>query len=170
MTTASPAPPWYRTPMVWLLIAFPLLSVVGGFTLLTMAIRSDDGLVVDDYYRRGREINLELKRDRAAAARGIQANVLFSEARDRVRIQLNMPAAQLPAQLHLQLLHATRQGYDRELLLARAPDGSYPAALLGLVPGHYYLQLAADDWRLLGSLRLPDDQRIELSPVHDKAG
>lgn len=156
--------PWFRLPVVWLLIAFPLLSVVAGFTLLAFAITSDDGVVVDDYYRRGKEINRELKRDQAAVTHGVSANLIFGEARDTVRIELRAPASTAPAQLHLQLLHATRQGYDRDLLLARAADGTYQAALLGLAPGHYYVQLAADDWRLLGSLRIPDDGVVRLHP------
>ena len=168
LASTTPEIPWYRTPMVWLLIAFPLMSVIGGFVLLTLAIQSDDGLVVDDYYRRGKEINLELKRDHAATALGVSASIALADARNSVRIDLSLPATRRPDQLHLQLLHATREGYDRDLLLARAPDGSYHAALLGLVPGRYHVQLAADDWRLLGSLRLPGDQQIELRPVSNE--
>lgn len=153
---------WYRVPVVWLLVAFPLLAVASAFILLTLAIKSDDGLVVDDYYRRGKEINLELKRDRAAAARGAVADMMFDKTSNNVQIQLKLSASQLPNQLHMQIMHATLQGNDRELLLARSSDGVYRAALLGLVPGHYYIQLAADDWRLLGSMRLPDDRQVQL--------
>jgi hypothetical protein len=151
--------------MVWLLIALPLAAVVAGFATLWLAVKSDDGLVVDDYYRRGQEINLDLKRDRAAAARGLKAQMLFDSARREARIELNLPVKQLPAQLEMQLLHATRPGHDRQMLLGRAPDGSYRTALLGLSPGRYYVQLAAEDWRLLGSLNVPGDARIEILPV-----
>lgn len=155
---------WYREPMVWLLMLFPLLAVVGGIVMLVMALQSDDGLVVDDYYRRGKEINLELKRDRAATALGVTAQITLNESRNNVRVQLSLPAAQAPVQLQMQLLHATRQGYDRQLLLVRSQDGTYQTGLSGLVPGRYHVQLATDDWRLLGSLHLPHDQQIEIQP------
>lgn len=159
------AAPWYRVPMVWLLIALPLSAVAGGFTTLWLAIRSDDGLVVDDYYRRGIEINRVLDRDRAAAERGISAWLQLDETRRQMRIELNLPATQRPARLRVQWLHATRQGHDRRFTLTPDLDGAYRAPLRGLVPGHYYVQLAAGDWRLLGSLRFPDQALVEIVPV-----
>lgn len=154
--------PWHRVPMVWLLIAFPLLSVVGGFTTLWLAVQSNDGLVVDDYYRRGKEINLELRRDRAAAARGLRAVVLFDKERAQARIELAGSASPRPAQLTVQLLHATRQGYDRRMRLAPGADGAYLAPLHALAPGHYYVEISTEDWRLLGSVRLPEDTSAEM--------
>jgi hypothetical protein len=156
---------WYRVPMVWLLIALPLSAVAGGFTTLWLAIRSNDGLVVDDYYRRGIEINRVLDRDHAAAERGISARLQLDDARRHMRIELNLPATQRPARLRVQWLHATRQGYDRRFTLVPDVHGAYRAPLTGLVPGHYYVQLAADDWRLLGSLRFPDQARVTIVPV-----
>jgi len=89
---------WYRVPAVWLLIALPLTAVAAGFFLLGAAIQSDDGLVVDDYYRRGKEINLDLARDRAAAVHDVKAAVQLDAARGEVRIDLSTtrpPSAQL---------------------------------------------------------------------------
>lgn len=156
---------WYRVPMVWLLIALPLSAVAGGFTTLWLALRSNDGLVVDDYYRRGLEINRDLDRDRAAAVRGITATVHIDDARRFARIELNIPNARLHTPLRVQLLHATRQGFDRHFSVMRAADGAYHVPLKGLAPGHYYVQLAAGDWRLLGSLRMPRDVSVKLAPV-----
>ncbi|HEY8554429.1 MAG TPA: FixH family protein [Burkholderiales bacterium] len=162
--TAPARVPWYRVPVVWLLIAIPLLAVVGGFTTLWLAVVSYDGLVVDDYYRRGKEINRVLDRDRAAAERGLRALVHIDAGRGEARIALAGLAAP-PERLHVQLLHATRAGYDRESLSALDAAGEYRASWPDLAPGHYYLQLAADDWRLLGSLHVPGDERVEIVPA-----
>ena len=70
-----PTRAWYREPLVWLLISFPLTAVIAGFFTLYLAIISKDGLVVDDYYQRGKEINMSLARDRAAARHGLHASV-----------------------------------------------------------------------------------------------
>ena len=166
MNAARPASvAWYRVPFVWLLIALPLAAVLGGFTTLWLALRSDDGLVVDDYYRRGIEINRTLDRDRAAATRGVSAEIRLDDARREARISLTLPKPHLPALLQVQLLHATRQGHDRQVTTALDAKGDYRVSLLGLVPGHYYIELAADDWRLVGSLHFPDDAQLRVVPV-----
>lgn len=157
--------PWYREPFVWLLIAFPMTSVIGGFTTLYLAESSKDGMVVDDYYRKGKEINQLLARDQAAARHGLNARLKLSATDQQVVLRLAAREHQLPGLLTLRWLHATRAGFDRTQELARAADGSYRAGFPELVPGHWYVQLEAQDWRLQGSLRVPDETAIELAPV-----
>ncbi len=165
MNTITTDPRWYRVPFVWLLVMLPLASVVGAFALLWLSIESDDGLVVDDYYRQGREINRELTRDNAAAALALKGQLRFDAARREARIELNLPAARLPNRLEFALLHATRQGYDQRFVLTHNKNGAYRASLTRLVPGHYYIQLAADGWRLVGSVRVPQDADAEILPA-----
>lgn len=153
---------WYREPFVWLLVTFPLLSVIGGITLLTLAIRSDDGLVVDDYYRRGKLINRELKRDSMAAQHRLGADLRL-EAGDRLVLRVTgRPPQGWPATLELKVLHATRAGHDRHLILVRSAQG-YRGHLTSLVPGRWYLELSAPEWRLLGELRRPGDSAAKLT-------
>ena len=66
---------WHRVPFVWLLIAIPLTAVIVGFVGLALAIRSDDGMVEDDYYKQGMTINRMLDRDKAAAAENLTSTV-----------------------------------------------------------------------------------------------
>lgn len=160
--------PWHRVPIVWLAIALPLAAVIGGFVTLWLAIRSDDGLVADDYYQRGKEINRDLTRDRAAAARGLKALLQLNAQGGELRIRFSAERAQtspLPTQLDVQFMHATRAGFDRKMTLARAPDGSYRALLPALAEGRWHVQLAAEDWRMIGSLHLPGDKFIYILPA-----
>ena len=60
--------PWYREPWPWLLMAGPALVVVAGLTTAWIAVTHEDGLVADDYYKRGLAINQELRRDSAAVS------------------------------------------------------------------------------------------------------
>ena len=157
--------PWYREPFVWLLIAFPLTAVIAGFITLGLAISSDDGVVEDDYYLRGKEINRVLARDQAAATRGLQGRVELDDASQQLLIQLTARAqATIPDNVELKFLHATRSGIDRILILARQSDGSYRAPLPELAQGHWNVQLAAQDWRLVGSLYNPGERGIDLRP------
>src|SRR4030066_993108 len=157
---------WYREPLVWLIIFFPLTAVLAGFFTLYLAIISKDGLVVDDYYQKGKEINMSLARDRAAAQHGLRARVHLDAAKQEVVVQLSAAEDQrLPNRLDLRWLHATRAGFDRKQLLIRSPDGSYRNVFPELAPGHWYVQIEAQDWRLQGSLRVPAEARLDLKPA-----
>lgn len=162
----KPATHWYREPFVWMLIAIPLAAVIGGFVTLGLAVSSDDGLVEDDYYRRGKEINRVLARDQAAASRGLHGRVELDDAQHRLLIRLSArESAAIPDNVELKFLHATRAGVDKALILAREPDGTYRAPLPELAQGHWNVQLAAQDWRLVGSLHVPGDRRLDLRPA-----
>jgi hypothetical protein len=56
---------WYREPWPWLLAAGPAVVVVASLVSAWIAIRSDDGLVAEDYYKRGLLINKKLESLRA---------------------------------------------------------------------------------------------------------
>jgi uncharacterized protein len=70
--------------MVWFIIAIPLTSVFTGFTMLYLAESTKDGMVVDDYYRKGKEINMLLARDQAAARYGLRGELRLDGAGQRV--------------------------------------------------------------------------------------
>ncbi|WP_431276679.1 FixH family protein [Variovorax ureilyticus] len=52
--------PWWRFPLLWMVLAGPAVVVVASFVTLWLAIRSPDPVVAEDYYRRGIEINKTL--------------------------------------------------------------------------------------------------------------
>lgn len=157
--------PWYREPLVWLLIAFPLAAVIGGLSTLYIANRTHDGLVVDDYYQKGKEINKSLARDQAAARHGLSARLQLDANHQQVVVHLAGRSSALPGLVTLRWLHATRAGQDRTQELVRAADGSFRTTFPELVPGHWYVHLEAQDWRLQGSLRVPTETRLALTPV-----
>jgi hypothetical protein len=162
MDTERPQP-WYKVPVMWLVIAAPLSAVIGGFATLYLAVTTRDGMVVDDYYRHGKQINQVLALDQAAARRGLSAVLELDSATRGARVVLagDAPA---PGSLELSLVHATRSGFDRQLTLPRAADGSYRGVLPALPPGGWNVQLSADDWRLVGRLSLPGSARVEFTP------
>ena len=164
--TPAAATRWYRVPFVWLLIAIPLTAVIVGFVGLALAIRSDDGMVEDDYYRQGKEINRVLARDQAAAGKGLESRVELDDVHHELHIQLTTQATEkFPENIEIKFLHATRAGLDRSLVIPRRADGTYRAPLPELALGHWNVQLAAQDWRLVGSLFVPGDRQLILRPA-----
>ncbi|MBI1732427.1 MAG: FixH family protein [Gammaproteobacteria bacterium] len=148
--------PWYRQPYLWLLIAFPAISVAAGLATLFIAAKSWDGLVVDDYYRRGMEINSDLDRDRAAAVRGLNAALELEPGAKRFRILLAAQSAQAaPQALRVSFLHRTRNGFDRQVNATLLPASAgatpfiYEAATPDLVRGRWDVLIEAANWRLL---------------------
>lgn len=160
--------PWYQEPFVWLLIAFPAAAVIGGFITLYLAISSNDGLVVDDYYKQGLAINRTLARDQAATRYGLNATVQFNTNNSWLFVTLNATQAdyQLPQQIQLDFFHHTRSGFDHALILKRLSGNTYQGQLPELVVGEWYVQLTADDWRLLDSIVIPlKNHHLEIKPT-----
>ncbi len=58
--------PWYRQFWPWFLIALPGSVVIASLSTLYIANRYSDDLVVDDYYKDGLAINVELGKQRVA--------------------------------------------------------------------------------------------------------
>lgn len=145
---------WFQEPLVWLVVSLPLSAVLAGFWTLWLAVRSADGLVVDDYYRQGLAINRELARDERSLALGLNAEISLSPTRLDLRLRAHDPAT-LPEHLQVQLIHPTRQGLDRKLLLNATAPGIYGSALSALAPGDWHVVIEHADWRLAARITVP---------------
>ena len=157
--------PWYRQPWVWLLIALPLTAVIGGIITIYLAVTTSDGLVVDDYYQHGKTINRVLARDRAAAEYGIEARITLDAVNNRAAVQLVSRDAVLPEALMLAFMHPTTQGHDQQVRLAWTGGDRYSGRFDDLRHGGWYVQLEADDWRLSGHIRVPQEAPVVLTPL-----
>lgn len=169
MTQApAAAKPWYREPWPWLLMAGPAAVVVAGFATLYLAVTSEDGLVVDDYYRRGLAINSTLAREERARTLGLSATLELSPRRDRVQVRL-AGATGRPLPLRLRLVHPTRVGQDQSVTLLYHPVEAYAAALKPVESGtwHVVIEDQAAGWRLAGTLPARHN-RLELRPRQEK--
>lgn len=63
MTTPDlhmPSAPWWRHPIMWMVVGGPAIVVVAALYTAWLAMRSPDPIVEADYYRRGIEINRTL--------------------------------------------------------------------------------------------------------------
>ena len=159
--------PWHRQPLVWLVIAIPASAVLMGVVLIVVSIRSFDGVVEDDYYRRGLEINRDLARDRLASRRGLRAELSFDWEQGVVEAALLQQAGTpdaLPDRLRLSLVHPTRAGRDRTMSLERGDDGRYRGWIARLAPGNWHLRIETEAWRISGRMPVPGTGRVGLSP------
>ena len=63
--TEPQSKPWWKYPLVWLVIGGPLVVVVASIVTMVIAIRSPDPVVEQDYYRKGLNINQTLADEKA---------------------------------------------------------------------------------------------------------
>lgn len=111
--------PWYREPWPWILFGIPLATLVAGIVMYFIALRTNDGLVVGDYYKQGLAINRTLARDDLARAMGLSATVQIT----RTHIVVDLKAhdgVRLPEQILFSLAHATQPQLDMRVMLQGA--------------------------------------------------
>lgn len=150
--------------MVWMLISIPLASVIMGIVMITLAVSSNDGLVVDDYYKKGLEINRTLERDARAGTLDLSARIRFSSGDNRVSLRLTgRPSFEAPAEIKLGFYHATRQGEDQVLSLRRDNAGSYTAPMPVLSEGRWYVSAETPEWRLSRAMIYPLDDVLTIT-------
>lgn len=137
------APPWYRQHWPWLLLSGPAIVVVAALFTAWLALRSDDGVVAEDYYKRGLLINRDLEKTSRAAHIGIVGTVTRGGML-RVRV---LGASGAPAELRLKLAHPTRAGLDHVVVLVRDGSGEYRGVLPELLPGRWLTSVETDGWR-----------------------
>lgn len=143
--------PWYRQFWPWFLIALPGTVVIAALSTLVIANRYADDLVVDDYYKTGLAINRELEKQRAASARGLEAQLRVFER----RIQLRLGGGSPEPELRLALSHPLEADRDFTVTLRSSAPGLYLGELPAAVAPRWHWTLSPTGesaWRIDGSL------------------
>ena len=156
--------PWHHEPFVWMIISFPLTAVIAGFVTLYLAIDSYDGLVVDDYYKRGLEINRLLDREQLATDLGLAMDVHIEPNLGNVEIDIS--ARQLvdfPARISGTLTNATKPGLDQALAFKQQSGGRYRAYSQPLGVGRWHLIVSTEAWRVIKQVAVTVDGRVTIS-------
>lgn len=157
------ATPWYRERWPWLLIAGPAIVVVAALVTAWVAVRSDDGLVAQDYYKRGLLVNKDLQRSDRAAALELGASLrIGADGGIEVLLSAAGDSPRLPTEIEVRFASAARGGQDVAAALARTGGGRYVGRVAPLPPGRWRVALEAGDWRLASgdSTPLPGEIRL----------
>ena len=155
MHTAD-AGPWYRERWPWILAAGPFIVVIAAFYTAWLAVKTNDGLVTDDYYRKGLSANQTIARSEQATKMGLVAGVRISSDHLSVRMQASDRNFVMPPTLALTISHPTRAGLDQSRVLVRNGD-LYSGEVRLPAAGHWLVTLEDErkTWRLLGNVILP---------------
>lgn len=137
---------WYRDRWPWLLTAGPFIVVVASLASAWMALKSDDGVVAQDYYKQGLLINQRLAHTAPDPERRLGATITLT-AGGGVRARME-GLADAPPILRLKLAHPALDSHAEVVTLERGADGDYVGALPEQTPGRWIVTLESDNWRL----------------------
>ena len=168
-TANEAALPWYRHRWPWLLMAGPFAVLVAGFITMWISFSGADALVVDDYYKQGKAINQDLRRDHAAATLGLSASLRYDAAGGVLSGELlGAPAVRT---IQLLLVHPTMPDKDLRFSLPLSPSGSFSVSLPLLERARWQVQLedAGRQWRLNGSWSWPEQKKIDIQALNQSA-
>ena len=156
--------PWYKQFWPWFLISLPLSVVVAAIVTINIAIRTDDGLVSDDYYKEGLAIHKDADSTARAKSLGIAAGVDYDTGTGAVTIRLDKPPPAGTGLVTLKVTHPTLPNRDQSVQLTPLDPASYAGRLDPLGPARWKLQLYPEDksWRIEGRLALPDNPSTRL--------
>jgi uncharacterized protein len=160
--------PWYREPWPWLLMSGPAIVVVAGIITIVIAVRTHDGLVVDDYYKRGLAVNMDLSRDLAAKDAGLYAKTTIDVANKRVTLGL-VNAPMTLNNLTLTLSRASVAGHDQivtlQLTNRQGDESVFVGPIKSLDVGKWYVTIEEPSraWRLMSTIVIKDQALTSFS-------
>jgi hypothetical protein len=157
--------PWYRHRWPWLLMVGPAAVLIAGFITTWISFAGADALVVDDYYKKGKAINQDLRRDRAAATMRLSASMRYDAATDTLKGRLGgmKPATAVT----LQLIHPTVPAKDVRRTFTPDASGEFslPLPLLDRARWQVQLEDAGGEWRLHGDWSWPEQKNLDIQPA-----
>jgi hypothetical protein len=155
---------WYKQFWPWFLIIVPITSMVLSFSMMGLAFNGEDSMVIDDYYKEGRAINLKIKKFEKAKLLNISTRTqIFS---DYVEVIFMSGSPESDGALTLDFFHSTQKFKDFSVVLLRDANGIYRAPLAADVSGKWQLSLHPFDenWKIQKVVTLPQTKSFVLKP------
>jgi len=154
---------WYKEPWAWLVFTLPFTAVVAGIATYIIANTNPDSLVVGDYYKKGKAINLELTKVKQAQKLGMRFSLQL--ANNELIIKPTGIDKIFPV-LNLNFYHPTLA--DKDFYLALTPDGNgyFRHTFDEPVKGKWLLTITPfeNHWKIQNTITLPQSEFIDMIP------
>ena len=144
---------WFKQFWPWFLIILPMSAVVAGISTFIIANDNSPDMVVDDYYKKGKAINLDLSRLRHAKDLNISADIVITDQ----NLMITLNNAPDKAAIKLSLHHATLAKRDLIQMLTANADGHYYFENNKSLSGKWLIRIEPFDnsWRIEDNFVLP---------------
>ncbi|MBD1556839.1 hypothetical protein HC752_07805 [Vibrio sp. S9_S30] len=147
--------PWYKQFWPWFLIALPATVVVASFVTLGIFSKNSVSLVTEDYYKKGKAINIDISKQNVARDLSLSATV--STSSNRIIIDFNKgQLEQFPA-LVVSFSHRTLADRDFSHTLSANGLGQYVISLENEIDGPWFVKVEPHDkkWLIQGKVTFP---------------
>lgn len=154
---------WYKEPWMILIAGVPIMSIILGITMVTVAYKNKDTLVSDTYYKDGVNYTEDQHHDEEARRMKIRASLVFSEK--EILLSMTSLLKETPINLELRLIHPTLEDQDESVFLERLPDGRYVGANpLTEFPQkrHIWLLSQTQEWRVRDTQVIDADKPVSI--------
>ncbi|MGY0616086.1 FixH family protein [Vibrio sp. FJH11] len=152
--------PWYKQFWPWFLIILPLTVI--SWTIVTVVVFSNNSvsLVAEDYYKKGKGINVDISKMNVARDLSLNANI--SSESNTVVIHFNKgELAHYPA-LTATFTHRTLPDRDFSKLVTADASGNYRLTLDHEIMGPWFVELQPHDqkWMIQGKVEFPSTDTV----------
>ncbi len=154
---------WYKEPWAWLVFFLPFSAVVAGISTYIIANTDPDTLVVGDYYKKGKAINLEVSKVKLAQKLGIRFALKFEN--NELVIKPNGIEKVFP-KLDISFYHPTQEEKDFHLILTPDGAGSFRHTFEQSVSGKWRVTITSFEghWKIHNTIFLPQTEFIDIIP------
>lgn len=155
---------WYKEPWAWLVFGLPFSAVVAGISTYFIANHEADPLVVGNYYKKGKAINLELSKIKLAQKLGMKFSLTLKDGELVIKptgIEKEFPL------LNVNFYHPTQEFKDFSLKLTPDGDGNFRHQIDHEVKGKWQITLSTFDekWKIQNIIYLPQSEAISIAPA-----
>lgn len=159
---------WYKEPWAWLVFILPASAVVAGITTFIIANSNPDPLVVGDYYKKGKAINLQINKIKLAQKLGMR----FSMQLDKQELVIKPSGIEkIFPLLNVNFYHPTQQEKDFYINLTPDGNGYFRHYFDEPVIGKWKMTISPFDekWKIQNTVYLPQSQFVEIIPRTNEA-
>jgi len=159
---------WYREPWAWLVFILPFTAVVAGIATYIIANTNPDTLVVGDYYKKGKSINLEVGKVKLAQKLGMRFELKLSD--NELIIKPTGIEKVFPL-INANFYHPTLEENDFYLALTPDGNGHFRHQFDHEVSGKWKLTITSfeGNWKIQNTITLPQSEFIEIAPDPTRA-
>lgn len=156
--------PWYKQFWPWFLIAIPVASFIMSGIMINIATTTENSLVVDDYYKEGKAINLSLDKFASAKRKNITTDLTIDNGSIALKFHSGIP--QEGVALKLGFYHTTLADRDVSVLLSRDATGMYRGFTEQNLAGKWQITLSPIDesWKIQKTVTLPYSGVMKFNP------
>lgn len=147
--------PWYKQFWPWFLIILPATVVVACITTFVLFVENDVDLVAEDYYKKGKAINVDLSKIKVAQNLAIHAQVRNLD--NVIEIKLDKGKLEHNPAIKAIFTHRTLPNHDFSQILTSDAKGIYRITLQEPITGPWFIELLPHDssWMVQGRINFP---------------